>query len=158
MIYTMSIISQNNINEVAFVDCIQRLFSKHKVGKILKECNSTKEMGVPSISILKYKLGNIFIGCSMYMQQHTDSFKDRFSNNTFYLLNSAKTNCLRFTSLLVADIVNHDLENLTGNDRTNVFIVDGSLFNRSSCKKTKLGFCVFDHMDMSYKRDTICTR
>jgi len=149
----MSIISQNNTNEVAFVDCIQRFFSKHKVGKILKKCNGTKEKGVPSISILKYKLGNVFIGRSMYMQQRTGSFKEKFSKNTFYrFLNSAKTNWLRFTSLLAADIVNHDLKDLTSEDRTNVFIVDDSLFNRSSCKKTELGSRVFDHTDMSYKK------
>ena len=149
----MSIISQNNTNEVAFVDCIQRFFSKHKVGKILKKCNGTKEKGVPSISLLKYKLGNIFIGRSMYMQQRTGSFKEGFSKNTFYrFLNSTKTNWLRFTSLLAADIVNHDLKNLTSENRTNVFIVDDSLFNRSSCKKTELGSRVFDHTDMSYKK------
>ena len=149
----MSIISQNNTNEVAFVDCIQRFFSKHKVGKILKKCNGTKQKGVPSISLLKYKLGNIFIGRSMYMQQRTGSFKEGFSKNTFYrFLNSTKTNWLRFTSLLAADVVNHDLKDLTNEDRTNVFIVDDSLFNRSSCKRTELGSRVFDHTDMSYKR------
>ncbi len=149
----MSIISQNDTNEVAFVDCIQRFFSKHKVGEILKKCNGTKEKGVSAISLLKYKLGNIFIGRSMYMQQRTGSFKEGFSKNTFYrFLNSTKTNWLRFTSLLAADIVNHDLKNLTSEDRTNVFIVDDSLFNRSSCKKTELGSRVFDHTDMSYKK------
>ncbi len=89
----------------------------------------------------------------MYMQQRTGSFKEGFSKNTFYrFLNSAKTNWLRFTSLLAADVVNHDLKNLTNEDRTNVFIVDDSLFNRSSCKKTELGSRVFDHTDMSYKK------
>ena len=39
----MSIVSQNNTNEVALVDCIQRFFSKHHIGKLLKKCNGTKE-------------------------------------------------------------------------------------------------------------------
>ena len=39
----MSIVSQNNTNEVALLDCIQRFFSKHQVGKLLKKCNGTKE-------------------------------------------------------------------------------------------------------------------
>ena len=149
----MSIIAQNNTNEIALLDCIQRFFSKHHIGKLLAKCNGTKEKGVPAISLLRYKLGNIFLGRSMYMQQRSGSFKEGFSKNTFYrFLNSTKTNWLRFTSLLAADIVNNDLKDLTDEKRTNVFIVDDSLFNRSSCKKTELGSCVFDHTDMTYKK------
>ena len=44
------------------------------------------------------------------------------------------------------------LKKLTDEKRTNVFIVDDSLFNRSSCKKTELGSRVFDHVDMTYKK------
>ena len=62
----MSILAQNHTDEVALLDCIQKFFAKHHVGKLLKQCNGTKEKGVPSISLLKYKLGNIFIGRSMY--------------------------------------------------------------------------------------------
>jgi hypothetical protein len=149
----MSIISQNNSNEAALLDCIQRFFSRHHVGKILKQCNGTKEKGIPSISLLRYKLGNIFVGRSMYMQQRTGSFKEDFSKNTFYrFLNSTKTNWIRFTTMLAADVVNNDLKNLTDDSRTNVFIVDDSLFSRSSCKKTELGSRVFDHTDMTYKK------
>lgn len=149
----MSIVSQNNANEVALLDCIQKFFSKHHVGKILKKCNGTKEKGVPAISLLKYKLGNIFIGRSMYMQQRTGSFKEEFSKNTFYrFLNSTKTNWLRFTSLLAADIVNNEIIDLTDETRKNVFIIDDSLFNRTSCKKTELGSIVFDHTSMRYKK------
>lgn len=54
----MSIISCNNTNEVAVFDCIQRFFSSHQIGTLLKKCNGTKEKGVPVISLLKYKLGN----------------------------------------------------------------------------------------------------
>ena len=86
------------------------------------------------------------------MQQRTGSFKEEFSKNTFYrFLNSAKTNWLRFTSLLAADIVNHDIRDLTDQGRKNVFIIDDSLFNRTSCKKTELGSKVFDYTDMHFK-------
>ena len=78
-IYAMSILTQNNADEKALLDCIQRFFSNHHVGIILKKCNGTKEKGVPSISLLRYKLGNIFVGRSMYMQQRTGSFKEDFS-------------------------------------------------------------------------------
>ena len=149
----MSIISQNSSEEVVLLDCIQRFFSKHKVGTILKKCNGTKEKGVPAISLLRYKLGNVFIGRSMYMQQRTGSFKESFSKNTFYrFLNSVKTNWLRFTSLLAANIINKDIRPLTDDKRADVFIVDDSLFDRSSCKKTELGSRVFDHVSMTYRK------
>lgn len=116
-----------------------------------------KEKGVSSVSLLRYKLSNIFVGRSMYMQQRTGSFKEAFSKNTFYrFLNSSKTNWLRFTSLLAADIVNHDIRDLTDPERKNVFIIDDSLFNRTSCKKTELGSKVFDHTDMHFKRASGC--
>lgn len=149
----MSIISQNCTEEVALLDCIQKFFTNHHVGKLLKKCNGTKEKGVSAVSLLKYKLGNIFTGRSMYMQQRTGSFREDFSKNTFYrFLNSTKTNWLRFTSLLAADIVNNDIKVLTDDSRKNVFIIDDSLFNRTSCKKTELGSRVFDHTGMNYKK------
>ena len=149
----MSSIPQNHSNEKALVDCVQRFFSKHHVGGLLARCNGMKEKGVSPVSLLRYKLSNIFVGRSMYMQQRTGSFKEEFSKNTFYrFLNSAKTNWLRFTSLLAADIVNHDIRDLTDQGRKNVFIIDDSLFNRTSYKKTELGSKVFDHTDMHFKK------
>lgn len=59
---------------------------------------------------------------------------------------------LRFTSLLVADSVNNNLKNLIDEKRKNVFIVDDSIFNRTRCKKTKLGSRLFDHTDMYFKK------
>ena len=149
----MSSIPQKHLDEKAFVDCVQRFFSKHQVGRLLARCNGMKEKGVSPVSLLRYKLSNIFVGRSMYMQQRTGSFKEEFSKNTFYrFLNSAKTNWLRFTSLLAADIVNRDIKGLTNDSRKNVFIIDDSLFNRTSCRKTELGSKVFDHTDMHFKK------
>ena len=149
----MSSIPQNHSDEKALIDCVQRFFSKHHIGKLLARCNGMKEKGVSPVSLFRYKLSNIFVGRSMYMQQQTGSFKEAFSKNTFYrFLNSAKTNWLRFTSLLAADIVNHDIKGLTNDSRKNVFIIDDSLFNRTSCKKTELGSKVFDHTDMRFKK------
>lgn len=149
----MSIISQNSENEVAILECVQRFFSFHKVGSLLKKCNGTKEKGVPAISLLRYKLSNVFVGRSMYMQQRTGSFKENFSKNTFYrFLNSAKTNWLRFTSMLASQIINDEVKCLTEEKRSNVFIIDDTLFNRTSCKKTELGSRVFDHVEMKFRK------
>ena len=75
----MSSIPQKHLDEKAFIDCVQRFFSKHQVGRLLARCNGMKEKGV---SLLRYKLSNIFVGRSMYMQQRTGSFKEEFSKNT----------------------------------------------------------------------------
>lgn len=88
----------------------------------------------------------------MYMQQKTGSFRETFSKNTFYrFLNNPNINWLRFTTLLskkVADVV----EPLTSDNRVNAFVVDDSLFERTSCKKTELGSRVFDHVSMKYRK------
>ena len=47
----------------------------------------------------------------------------------------------------VADTV----EPLTSEDRVNAFVVDDSLFERTSCKRTELGSRVFDHTSMKYR-------
>ena len=149
----MTSMTQNHFDENNLIDCVWRFFSRHHVGRLLARCNGMKEKGVSHVSLLRYKLSNIFVGRSMYMQQRTSSFKEDFSKGTFYrFLNSVKTNWIRFTSLLAADIVNNDLKKLTDDKRKNVFIIDDSLFNRTSCKKTELGSKVFDHTDMHFKK------
>ena len=50
----MSIVSQNNSKENALLDCVQKFFAKYHVGKLLKQCNGTKEKGVSAVSLLKY--------------------------------------------------------------------------------------------------------
>ena len=143
------IISQNQDGQKLF-NAISSFFSTYGIGNLLRKCNAQKEKGVPVIDIFKYKLCNVFSDRSMYMQQKTGSFKESFSKNTFYrFLNSTKTNWLRFTTLLskkVADTV----EPLTNENRVNAFVVDDSLFERTSCKKTELGSRVFDHTSMKY--------
>ena len=145
----ISILPQDKDGQELF-NAISTFFSTFRIGNLLHKCNAQKEKGVPVIDIFKYKLCNVFADRSMYMQQKTGSFKESFSKNTFYLsLNSPKTNWLRFTTLLskkVADAV----EPLTSEDRVNAFVVDDSLFERTSCKQTELGSRVFDHTSMKY--------
>ena len=145
------ILSQDS-NGQELYNAITSFFSRFQVGKLLSKCNANKEKGVPVMDIFKYKLCNVFSDRSMYMQMKTGTFKDCFSKNTFYrFLNSPKTNWLRFTTLLskrIADTV----EPLTGEDRINAFVVDDSLYERTSCKKTELGSKVFDHTTMRYRK------
>ena len=133
-------------------NAISSFFSNIHIGRLLRKCNAQKEKGVPVIQIFKYKLCNVFSDRSMYMQQKTGSFKESFSKNTFYrFMNSVRTNWLRFTTLLSKAVID-TLEPLTNEDRVNAFVVDDSLFERTSCKKTELGSRVFDHVSMRYTK------
>ena len=133
-------------------NAISSFFSNFHIGRLLRKCNAQKEKGVPVIQIFKYKLCNVFSDRSMYMQQKTGSFKESFSKNTFYrFMNSVRTNWLRFTTLLSKAVID-TLEPLTNEDRVNAFVVDDSLFERTSCKKTELGSRVFDHVSMRYTK------
>ena len=133
-------------------NAISSFLTRFGVGKLLRRCNAQKEKGVPVLQIFKYKLCNVFSDRSMYMQQRTGSYKESFSKNTFYrFLNGQKTNWLRFTTLLSKAVVDA-VEPLTDKDRVNAFVVDDSLFERTSCKKTELGSRVFDHTTMRYTK------
>lgn len=146
-----SIITQDQDGKNLF-NAISSFFSNFGIGNLLRKCNAQKEKGIPVIDIFKYKLCNVFSNRSMYMQHKTGSFKETFSKNKFYrFLNNSKTNWMRFTTILskkVADTV----EPLTNEDRINAFVVDDSLFERTSCKKTELGSRIFDHTSMKYRK------
>ncbi len=147
----MSIIPQNQKDEELF-NTISKFFRTFRIGDLLRKCNACKQKGVPVLDIFKYKLCNVFSDRSMYMQMKTNSYHESFSKNTFYrFLDSSKTNWLRFTTLLSKKAID-SLEPLTSDERINAFIVDDSLFERTSCKKTELGAKVFDHCDRRYKK------
>jgi hypothetical protein len=131
---------------------ISSFFSRFHIGDLLRKCNAQKEKGVPVIRIFKYKLCNVFADRSMYMQQKTGSYREAFSKNTFYrFMNGTRTNWLKFTTLLSKAVIN-TLEPLTDESRINAFVVDDSLFERTSCRKTELGSRVFDHAAMRYAK------
>ena len=146
-----SILPQDQVGQDLF-NALSSFFCTFGIGNLLRKCNAQKEKGVPILNIFKYKLCNVFSDRSMYMQQKTGSFRESFSKNTFYrFLNSPKTNWLRFTTLLSKKVADK-IEPLTDDDRINAFVVDDSLFERTSCKKTELGSRVFDHTSMKYRK------
>ena len=147
----ISILPQDQDGQELF-NAISSFFHTFGIGNLLRKCNAQKEKGVPVLDIFKYKLRNVFSGRSMYMQQKTGSFREAFSKNTFYrFLNSPKTNWLRFTTLLSKKVADK-VEPLTDDERVNAFVVDDSLFEKTSCKKTELGSRVFDHTSMKYRK------
>ena len=79
----MSSIPQNHFDENDLIDCVQRFFSKHHVGNLLARCNGMKEKGVSPVSLLRYKLSNIFVGRSMYMQNGLALLRKIFQRTLF---------------------------------------------------------------------------
>ncbi len=147
----MSIIPQNQQGEELF-NTISSFFKTFKIGALLRKCNACKQKGVPVLDIFKYKLCNVFSDRSMYMQMKTNSYHESFSKNMFYrFLDYAKTNWLCFITLLSKKVI-ESLEPLTSDNRINAFIIDDSLFERTSCKKIELGAKVFDHCTGRYKK------
>ena len=101
----------------------------------------------------RYLLCLVFADRSMYMQMRTDAFKEVFSKNTVYrFLDNAKINWQKFTTLLSAAVISGFFRGLTSDARRDVFIIDDSLFDRSTSKKTDLLAKVFDHCSMKYKK------
>lgn len=100
-----------------------------------------------------YILCNVFRDRSMYMQKRTGSFRENFSKNAYYrFLRNARSNWLRFTTLLSEKIINEHLRSLTSKDRVDCFVVDDSLYERIGYKKTELASKVFDHVSMKFKK------
>ena len=90
----------------------------------------------------------------MYMQFRTNAFKASFSkNNVYRFLNSAKTNWLRFTTILSERVVNQFMRNLTSDEREDVFIIDDTLYARAGYKKSELVSKVFAHVSMKYTKE-----
>lgn len=149
----MSSIPHNTENRNEILDSTAKFFKEFQIGKLLFLCNAGKTKGIPVMDIFRCLFCLVFSDRSMYMQRKTGTFEGGFCKNTVYrFLNSAKTNWLRFTTLLSARIINDFMKPLTADDRKDVFIIDDSLFDRSRSSKTELLAKVFDHCSMKYKR------
>ena len=149
----MSSIPQNHKNENEISDFVTHFMKEFQVGKLLFQCNAGKLKGIPVVDVFRYLFCLIFSDRSMYMQRKTGACDAGFCKNTVYrFLNSAKTNWLRFTTLLSTRIINEFMKPLTDESRKDVFIIDDSLFDRSRSCKTELLAKVFEHCSMKYKR------
>lgn len=149
----MSIIPHFDENDQELNTSVSRFIKEYKIGKLLRICRAEKEKGIPAITVFQYLLCLIFADRSMYMQIRTNTFKTSFSKNTVYrFLNSAKTNWLRFTTMLSEMVVNQFMRNLTSEQREDAFIIDDTLYAKAGYKKSELVSKVFDHVTMKYKK------
>ena len=146
--YSDEMIQNNDLNR-----SVDSFISKFEVVKHLYRCGAGKARGVAISVIFTYLLKLVFMNKSMYMQMHQGKFTEAFSKNAVYrFLDNPKANWQKYTIELSADIINNMLRDLTSKERRDAFVVDDSLFERTSCKKTELGSRVFDHVSMKYRK------
>lgn len=149
----MTSIAQISENEQREMEgTLKKFFTDYNIASLLKVCRAEKQKGHSAFEIFRYLLCLAFCDRSMYMQIATGRYSETFGKNTVYrFLNSVRTNWERMTCTLSAHIINGTIRKLTSDDRKDVFIVDDSLFRRTSGKKTELCTRVFDHVTMKYK-------
>lgn len=149
----MSMIPQYDGNEHQLSTSVNNFFRDFGIAAALRRCRAEKASGVSAVIIFRYLFSLVFSHRSMYMQLQTGSFKEDFSKNTVYrFLNSAKTNWLRFTTIISEKVVNHFMRDLTSDDRNDVFVIDDSLYSKAGYKHSELVSKVFDHVSMTFKR------
>lgn len=108
--------------------------------------------GVQCLVILKYLFMLIFSGKSFFYTMKTDKAPDFCKNVVYRFLNSLNYNWHKFLFLLASTVIKERIEDLTSEDRVNVFIVDDSLFERARSKFVELLARVKDHTDGKFKK------
>lgn len=83
---------------------------------------------------------------------HFDENDHELNSSVSRFINSAKTNWLRFTTMLSEMVVNQFMRNLTSEQREDAFIIDDTLYAKAGYKKSELVSKVFDHVTMKYKK------
>ena len=64
--YAISILPQDKDGQELY-NAISSFFSSFKIGNLLRKYNAQIEKGVPVLDIFRYKLCNVFSGCSRYL-------------------------------------------------------------------------------------------
>lgn len=145
------IISQDNQNRNQLRTSVHTFFNRFHVASALKTANAYKNKGIPVSEVFQYLFLLVFSNRSMYMSFLTGNPVPNFGKDTVYrFLSSTRVNWIRFTSILSARIIS-SLEPLTGQDRTTVFVIDDSTFERNRSHKVELLTRIYDHAKHAYR-------
>lgn len=147
----MNILLQKDNGEKQISSKIDKFFKDFKIGSLLKQSNFYKQSGIQCIALLKYLFMMIFSGKSFFYTIKTDNSPYFCKNVVYRFLNSLNYNWHKFLFLLASTVIKEKIEDLTSEDRANVFIVDDSLFERPRSKSVKLLSRVKDHTDGKYE-------
>ncbi len=144
-------ITQATQNDKHISKSIKRFFTRFHISSALKESNAYKEKGTPVIEIFQYLFLLIFSNRSMYMNLITGRNTPDFAKDTVYrFMKMIQINWIRFTTILASRIIHDAILPLDSEERTNVLIIDDSMFERNRSKKVELLAKVFDHAKHKY--------
>lgn len=139
-------ITQVTQNDKQISKTVKRFFTRFHISSALKAANAYKHKGVPVIEIFQYLFLLIFSNRSMYMNLITGRNTPAFAKDTVYrFMKMTQINWMRFTTIVASCIIKTAIAPLTCEDRTNVLILDDSLFERSRSKKAELLAKTYDH-------------
>ena len=145
-------ITQATQNDKQISKSIKRFFTRFHVSSALKASNAYKKKGVPVMEIFQYLFLLIFSNRSMYMNLITGRNTPGFAKDTVYrFMKMIQINWIRFTTILSSRIIKEAIIPLDSKDRTNVFIIDDSMFERNRSKKVELLAKIYDHTKHKYR-------
>ena len=139
-------ITQATQNDKQISKSIKRFFTRFHISSALKASNAYKTKGIPVIEIFQYLFLLIFSNRSMYLSLLTGRNTPKFAKDTVYrFMKMVQINWMRFTTILASRIINNAIVPLNSEERTNVLIIDDSMFERNRSKKVELLAKVYDH-------------
>ena len=131
---------------------IKRFFTRFHVSSALKVFHAYKKKGIPVTEIFQYLFLLIFSNRNMYMNLITGRNTPGFAKDTVYrFMKMVQINWIRFTTILSSRIIKEAIIPLDSKDRTNVFIIDDSMFERNRSKKVELLAKIYDHAKHKYR-------
>ena len=131
---------------------IKRFFTRFHISSALKVFNTYKKKWIPVTEIFQYLFLLIFSNRSMYMNLITGRNTPGFAKDTVYrFMKMIQINWIRFTTILSSRIIKEAIIPLDSKDRTNVFIIDDSMFERNRSKKVELLAKIYDHAKHKYR-------
>ena len=145
-------ITQDNQNDNQISKSIRKFFTHFHISSVLKVANAYKSKGMPASEIFQYLFLLIFSNRSMYMNLLIGRNTPDFAKDTVYrFMKMIQINWSRFTTILSSRIIKEAIVPLDSTDRTNVLIIDDSMFERNRSKKVELLAKVYDHAKHCYK-------
>lgn len=145
-------ITQATQNDKQISKSIKRFFTRFHISSALKTSNAYKAKGIPVIEIFQHLFLLIFSNRSMYMSLLTGRNTPDFAKDTVYrFMKMVQINWMRFTTILASRIISNAILPLDSEDRTNVLIIDDSMFERSRSKKVELLAKVYDHAKHKFR-------
>lgn len=145
-------ITQANQNDKQISKSIKRFFTRFHISSALKASNAYKKKGIPVVEVFQYLFLLIFSNRSMYMSLITGRNTPGFAKDTVYrFMKMIQINWIRFTTLLASRIIKDAIVPLDSKERTNVLIIDDSMYERNRSKKVELLAKAYDHANHRYR-------